>query len=808
MISAVKMRELSLANSYRPNPPFNIKSLYEMVKFKSYNSNNAKNILEFWQELNPDQVVAASMAFDILSEAYEHDSKTNIEKFTKIYSEAIVPKVRSAIQLQDSIKRRFGYMKSKLSTKIQNKLSGINDAHKRENPVTQQPEPTQQAPGTPKTESVLKSYKTILQSIQECITADRIISNHIKLNKRYNIDGFVKESVFTASQVKDAVYEFCKLVDTYKIPTKAKFSIAIENSLYAFDKNHVPYNRKDILEAATEYFLMTHHEHYQVPVMINEVLNMTTLYKPEDYRDLDIAPNRVYFENNNIFSKESLDGITIFNESEAKKVVNKFKQAANISKAKEAIKAFKLSPDKDPKHMEAMIRKIFVDSDKDILDETPNLLGMILTFFVIGFGFSISAVIGILTTMTVAFVKLHWSAKETDRQIGNYERHLKKVEKKIDSTSSTETKERLTAYRDQLKKDIEKLKDYRNSLKSEREKEEDELNNLDDDDFTFEANLITDIIAIDKAIQYISENTKDCHLLEETKIKANTLSTKDFDYITEFAIANPEFLDPTELKYIIQEQRKSVLNTYKNRVDKYVRSSILSENVYKLKEYEDTNHTPKIIQEQSVGTVIHNLSELMLSIGAINESLDDTPVSEVPLLELSFGNTINMAIERVKKAATELSDKEKIISKTIDTSLENLKDALTHAMDLEDREAVIRGQILPPASRIIKTAIITGAAWLVNPAIAVIGLITTFAISMKNRAKERQIILNELDVELDMCNRYIKEAEDKNDLKAIRRLLTIKKKLEAQRARLKYKIKIEYDENLPTKVPSGDYDND
>ena len=59
------------------------------------------------------------------------------------------------------------------------------------------------------------------------IKYDRIISNHNKLCKRFNIDRVVRESVFTSSMVSDCVIELCKLVDTYTIPISAKYSICL-----------------------------------------------------------------------------------------------------------------------------------------------------------------------------------------------------------------------------------------------------------------------------------------------------------------------------------------------------------------------------------------------------------------------------------------------------------------------------------------------------------------------------------------------------------------------------------------------------
>ena len=54
------------------------------------------------------------------------------------------------------------------------------------------------------------------------------------------------------------------------------------------------------------------------------------------------------------------------------------------------------------------------------------------------------------------------------------------------------------------------------------------------------------------------------------------------------------------------------------------------------------------------------------------------------------------------------------------------------------------------------------------------------------------MVLDELDVELQMVEKYIKIAEEKNDMKNLRDLLMIQKKLQAQEARLRYKMNIQY----------------
>ena len=130
---------------------------------------------------------------------------------------------------------------------------------------------------------------------------------------------------------------------------------------------------------------------------------------------------------------------------------------------------------------------------------------------------------------------------------------------------------------------------------------------------------------------------------------------------------------------------------------------------------------------------------------------------------------------------------------------------MENSLKQENREAVIRGQILPSASRIIKLALITGFAFLLHPALGIIYLLGTFAMSKKLRIKERQLVLDELDTELKVCAEYIEKAKNNQDMNAYRQCLNIEKKLLRQRDRLKYKMTAEWNEKTPERYSDKDY---
>ena len=111
------------------------------------------------------------------------------------------------------------------------------------------------------------------------------------------------------------------------------------------------------------------------------------------------------------------------------------------------------------------------------------------------------------------------------------------------------------------------------------------------------------------------------------------------------------------------------------------------------------------------------------------------------------------------------------------------------AMTNDRREAIIKGSVIPSASKIIKGAIVTGATSLVlGPVVAVIGVLGYLGVSKKLNDKQRRALMDEIEIELKMCQKYIDLAESKNDLKALKKLYTIQRELEKQRGRIKYKL--------------------
>jgi hypothetical protein len=88
-------------------------------------------------------------------------------------------------------------------------------------------------------------------------------------------------------------------------------------------------------------------------------------------------------------------------------------------------------------------------------------------------------------------------------------------------------------------------------------------------------------------------------------------------------------------------------------------------------------------------------------------------------------------------------------------------------------------------------------AALVTAALYVFSLI---AVSKHNSAKERALLLDEIEIDLDVVNREIQKAEASGSSKKYRMLLVHKKKLERERARIKYHVKYSNMVDLPDKA--------
>ena len=165
--------------------------------------------------------------------------------------------------------------------------------------------------------------------------------------------------------------------------------------------------------------------------------------------------------------------------------------------------------------------------------------------------------------------------------------------------------------------------------------------------------------------------------------------------------------------------------------------------------------------------------------------------------KIAITTNLGLAIEAMKKGVQNLSTKEKEISRNIDSSLAYFKRGIEKSLTTNRREAIIKGSIIPSFSKSIKLAIAGGVAFAINPIVGAIGCIGALACSKALTEKERKLLLDEIDIELQVVNREIENTNSDTSSAKYRQLITYKKQLMRESQRIRYRIKVYSKDNVP-----------
>lgn len=769
---------------------------------------------------NPIQFESVLELFDAL---YESGTTGQIVKMGNYICEEAVPKVRDAKETNTNLKRKLGRLKSKVTTKIDNniedalstvkgKVDAAKSNFKRNTDQIKQNVKTglglQKRPKS-KTEAYIECYESIVESLEKFAECDRIIGNYNDFSKRFNLERLFVENT-RINGVKDTVNELCSFADTYDMNTSVKYMLTIESAWYGFEQNGIPYSKKDILETAADYFMMKKDGLKDCKY----ALENTTIYEPEDIPDCMqvITEEEPEEDEENVFSRyEKINSILTQTES-----------VSIVSEAYDFDKIFNDFKKQDTENKESkltmLVRKLYTKNVDNIVEETPNFLNWIRLVFVLG-TVALNPVLGAIVAIGDIFVRLHFERDETEKMIKCFDNEIKKSETKMKSSKDNEEKARLKEYITALKKTRDKIDAYYEKMLTDKEidakydsdvatntfgdlktdiigdsKDDDDFD-FDDDDFNFDDDedfLEAAVDTIDTISTLADDNAQYNNIGMDTITNMDIFNADDLDSLAKLSVTYPDVWAP--------ELVENAINAQVNRIRK---GKVIFENALerfqRLNAYDTalkTLHTYKPVQPSTIAECVNDITALNACMEAVNSIIYSYKNRDV-MVEASFVNSLKLASEKLKKNIQKLSDKDRTISKNVDVSLSQLRKSMENSLTNENREAVIKGSILPSSSKIIKLAITTGALWLVNPAIAVITALGYLGLSAKHKRKERQLILDELEVELKMCEKYIDIAESKNDMKALKQLLTIQKNLKRQEQRIRYKMKVDFNQNVP-----------
>ena len=740
---------------------------------------------------------------------------------------------------------------------------------------------------------------TLMEAVKDDITIDKILENHAKISKRFNVDSYVLEHMYYTDPIESSI-QICEWIDTYDMPPYAKLQTAIEETAYVFQKCGMEYDKADVLQTVVEYFLLGS--------------NLT-------------AGN----------AQAVLESSKVITEEDTSKVRYVFKEYASdeISAVIQKCKNEELNDSKFEKAMNAIYNK----TPEQIVDGTPNVLTWIRKLLVLS-TLGANLLVGAVVIFVDKIIQMDMNRKQIDRVYNAIKSEKEKTKKSIEKASDSK-KERLEKYQDALDTSLTNIEMYRDKLYASDElKSQDNIENeaansepITLDEFeNFKFNKIADTAA--DAANYIKDRYSKTANGEKISMKNMLKKAPDEDidkdgkpkkkkptpisdalvaglksissHFTETLFdANMNLFDAVLVTFDVSESKaekaydlmtsicedtnrrfgKDGVRFYTNTAGDNCEIHLVNTNPIMLKESEkeyadyfassDINTITEFFYltrliEMYVGykpdCILTDLLEsdlgfdeayLIMNLqkySGINES-DDVwdklkekytnkdydpndyeKINENTLLNgLSYefnGNDIpfdiqveacglmrgllneafdtsavKVAIQGMKEKVKNLGVKEKEISRSMDVAANGLTHSIENALTNDRREAIIKGSIIPSFSKCVKTAIAAGGvAVIVDPMVAVIGLIGGLAGSRYLNNRERMLLLDEIEVELKVVEKEIQRAENEDDMQKYRRLLTYQKKLKKEDFKLRYNISRKMGKDYITK--SGKDDDD
>ena len=767
--------------------------------------NSVNNINTLSENIND----AFSIALDVFVEICLEDSEQNIVNATNALCEW-VSKVRDSEHLVNSIKYRNSRFKTKISTKINNKIKDVNDLiinHVQNlNNTIDKNVLNNREPFVQEQFDILKSKA---KAVYEC---DRIISNYDIVSKKVNFNEFF--DYYYGDNTYEITHDIVKaLSESLNTNFKSLYNAALESTEIFMVNKGIDHSKESIIEAVTDYFLIRNNLSDENLNDIKSLSKNSVLYEQSDFdcisflweseqkkEEKDKKPKKSlkgkYLDNKNKVKKKARDFHNMvdrnfrhgnpseYNEEEVKKMINDFRKECKESD----------NPNTKSSKFKSMITKLFTKSPNEIVNELPSIFTIIRASFIITVS-GIYIPVGIITLITSECLKIHLNRKQLDKVIKNYKNEISNTKKKIDKIKDPKEKELYEKYLKKLQDDLGKIETYEYNLYTDKENEE--KYNYDDEydsDNDFDGDW-------DDDEDWDDDLEESALLTMGAIIEAGEISSIILSKPINGGVENIDGVIFDNIFKMVDNNKNDAVDFVKTipltDIDSF--RFAISERKDVLKESKDhrgidyLNELNYVLNETSFKDMMNiktAIAELM-----IMDNL--TTKDNNSLLEMDFTNTLKLAIHNMKKSTTKLSEKEKKASHEIDMAVEKVSKDMQDAMTNDNREAVIKGRLLPSASKTIKLALVSGVAWAINPAIAVIGALGTLATMKSMRTKERQLIIDDIEVEIGMCERYIQQAEGRNDLKKVREYEKIKRNLERQQQRIKYKMNVESNRNIP-----------
>lgn len=221
--------------------------------------------------------------------------------------------------------------------------------------------------------------------------------------------------------------------------------------------------------------------------------------------------------------------------------------------------------------------------------------------------------------------------------------------------------------------------------------------------------------------------------------------------------------------------------------------SLMYSIVEAVKEENDPKKNTNTTQQQN--KIVNNTTEKPNTIETITnkktkeEKKQERAEKAVATIQKSVNN-VKLALNGIKKGIKNLSAKEQAASRNLDAGFSMLVKSMKNALVSDRREAIIKGSVIPSFSKCIKMGVVLAGITLINPLLGIITAVGGFATSKKLTKKERALLLDDIDVELEMIEKEIQNAEARGQMKKLRALMRTKKELQRQYQRINLNIRV------------------
>lgn len=649
-----------------------------------------------------------------------------------------------------------------------------------------------------------KAKEELTKVSHDEIDLKRVRANHEIINKRFNTGSIFSRTVANATDFPQlGMIDICKLLDTYSLSIQDKFALMVEELAY-------DYNTYTCLEhKGLVYIIPTVHSY------------LFSTYPPSHTTEdivakvLDSIAQRVH---NSVFIQKLND--TISNNQNIKHVIH--------SDVFDKIAAFEVSSS-NTGDSACIDKVVYLFSDiadlisnmQELSDITKIVLPIYYQYFAVSnYSNNKDDMIRVLYTYIDTIYK-----KFADEFHNGYinkiydivDDFLAKASMIPQNSESYQTMiEAIKAIKEMLSKSIE----YYDAKKVYNLKGEPyDVNDNPTGIFTDYDNALLD--DIEEACSIFQSN-----VLEESTISAFTdkelliKADRDLlDYIEESYEKHYPLIDKSKLLLSLNEAVKEIRKDT-STPDNVTKISNLKEIINKVKNYHDENQDSmkdddvtdeKVLSANIIPIKDYNQDKMRTyTIDKISKYYNEDTIlanniAKEAMHEMKLSSYVTLGLDRLKKTASTLMDAQKTAWNNIDRFADTIERINTEEDKKEARMQVVKNSFLPSMSRCIKSIIIAGGlSVLVHPFVGLLSLVVRFVNSKRAAKEERQAVADELEVELEMIDRKIRDAEDSKDYKKERKLRLLKRKLITYLAKLAVDSKTKWNDEIMFKKDIDD----